>query len=153
MQVKHIESILQYFRPSLSHHLSLRPLFYHFSVATEDKFYYTDLLYLSVMRHFSYIREWCSFFFYFFNPSSSAKFLKTTFSNFVAALILYLSCDNFFSMKMVSASYVCCTYSSAFQTRFFHGSKIKKTLWTLIRLVPLWAVWSGSILFFAIQAT
>ena len=27
MQVKSIESILQYFRPSLSYHLSLRPLF------------------------------------------------------------------------------------------------------------------------------
>ena len=41
-------------------------------------------------------------------------------------------------LKMSSAFYVCCIYSSAFQTRSFHRSK---------QYVPLGVVWSVSILF------
>ena len=34
-----------------------------------------------------------------------------------------LSCHYFFVLKMFSAYYVYCIYSSTFQTRFIHGSK------------------------------
>ena len=51
------ESILQYFRPSLSYHLSLKPCFVYFLVAILDLFYCTTIKRASLKPNW-FVKPW-----------------------------------------------------------------------------------------------